>query len=374
MKQFVTIKRILFRNAKKKIFFFFQKQMFQFLEDLEHIPNHDIDNELKFNTQEIQQLKEEVQQLKEEAQLNTQVLQEIKEMVNKLWKDHEKPMIQDVKKIKKPKTISKRPKAEIYNITTLSHIHSLTLEEAETTEILAICFANLFLKQKTNNTCFVVCIFFYWLCCFDWNTINEFFLNDCFSLLSSLNIVKNTIPTQELWKQIKNLYRMNPNRFSIWLPDIPQTYSGSIGTICHQIYFLDYIRTIENTQMELISEWCFTYLCVCVFESGTYIRDAARLTLLSIIRSSERIPLYVFDNEIVFNLLKRKINSEDVVVSLFLNILFKLHKFRDWTNFFQTYTNVLIMLDLIPPLIKTKENRKLVKFRLVIQKLKKTDF
>jgi hypothetical protein len=341
--------------------------MFQFLEDLENNPNHDIDNEVKLNTMEIQQLKEEVQ-------LNTQILQDIKEIVYQLWKDRSKPIVPN-HDIKRQKT-TKRPKAEICTITTLSNTYSLSFEESKNTEILAICFGNLFLRQKTNNTCFVVCVYFYWLCCFDWNLINEEFLNTSFELLSHLNIAKNTIPTQELWKPIKKFVNDEtyPIHESMWLPDIPQVYDSrySIGTICQQIYFLDFIRTID-TQNEPITEWCFIYLCVCIFESCVYIRDSARLTLLSIIRTSERIPSYVFDNRVVFYLLKQKLTDspKDIIVSLFLNILFKLHKYREWCNFFQNYENVVLLLELIPPLTKTKENRKLVKFRSILQKLKK---
>jgi hypothetical protein len=351
--------------------------MFHFLDDFETNPNHDISNEVKCNTIEIQQLREDIQ-------LNTQILQEIKELVYQIRKDQSRkdpPIIETTiqEPIKKQKLVSKKPKAEIYTITTLSTMHLLNEEQAKTTETLAICFSNLFLRQKSTNACFIVCIFFHWLCCFDWGLLNEDFLNASFSLLSSLNIVKNTIPTQELWKPIKNFVAHNsqPNHESMWLPDIPEVYNNqcSIGIVCEQIYFLDFIRNKE-TQKEPISEWCFTYLCVCVFESGSHIRDISRLTLLSFIRTSERIPSDVFDNEVVLNLLKQKISNspEDVVVSLFLNILFKLHKYRSWSNFFQTYTNVLNMLELIPLLVKTKENRKLVKFRMVIQKLRKADF
>jgi hypothetical protein len=355
---------------------------FEFLELLEHNAfekssdhsEHWNEIQTALTNQDIQ-----LQQLKAESKLNNEMLWDIKERLME-WMQKpknvvEKPVKREPKrKIPKVPKQHKKIKQDLFSLEALTEKLNLTSEQSEDMATLAHCFANLFFKQKCLATCFGVSVFFHILCT---SYLNEDILEKLFQVCTKCNLVKNTLPSQHIWDTICNFIK--PYAVSepcLMLPELNESRNIELGSLSHQVYCLDVIREEELDETQGISDWFFTYLCLCVLKSGQHIRDSARLILLSYIRTPARVPEDVFDNGIAFEVMKKcMINMlYDQNICIFLNILFKLHKTRKWINFFQIYENVLFILGHIPLMIKNKQNRKLSKFRCVAEKLRKSEF
>jgi hypothetical protein len=358
----------------------------------------DVLNEVSINTTELVKLKEIVlNQANMLSDLKDIIISlESKTLKNSIKSNYipqPEPPLKKVKfekpEIKKCKKLDSK-NIDFYSFAVLAKKHKLSQDDAETIEVLANGCASLFLKQKSPQNCFVSNIYFQWLSSIDCVMINESFINATCELLKSLGMMKSSLPTRKVWDTILQFHLDNKIgdkqrnfNFYVFFDKIDESIDIMLGCYMEQIHFLDSIRNYIFEMDEdnhfingTISEWHFTYLCLCVLEGSPIIHTWASITLLALISTHERIPDSIFDNEIICSKLASKISQSKYYVNIngLLKILFKLHKFRNWVNFFQIYDNVSRMSRAIPQLTKSKENQKVMKFKLELGKIKKGDF
>jgi hypothetical protein len=279
-------------------------------------------------------------------------------------------------------TARKKTKSESvdqFNFESVAREHNLSDREMFERSVLAICLGSHFLKCKCLPTNFVACVYFQWLCVLDCDS--DKFIEDSCKLLQNLGVMKTSLGTNDLWDKIMNFnFSKSSNRrlgFRLLLNgSVPENESLEIGSVLRQVHIIDFIRCkiAENNDLE-IDDWCFTYLCMCVLDAGPQMQDWARLALLSLIRS-HRIPESVFDDGVILRKVHERVSRtpDSVGTSVFLNVLFTLHKSRKWVGFFGTYENAVAVLKSIPSLPKNKATRKVAKFRGMAAKIKMSDF